>query len=275
MDSTREELMARIAQDKAQARASLHALGAKTDPLALLARGAKALRGGIQQTDSSPGSGRNSSLMGMAAQALGSAGLAAVERFLPGAPTPVEPPSPSVLAGTRVESVARWEDEGGPPAPEPASDEPGWLRDALHAHARARDLHAQINAAQQARTLPRSALKRERAAVDSALAHDIDAILARGLGEEDEARTATVTARAQLVHNALVEMGHAQPARPPQTPWLAGAAALAAGTAAAWWVRPSGTERRLVDVALGALLRAAGDVALDRFQRVASPPKRG
>ena len=73
------------------------------------------------------------------------------------------------MAGTRFEALTRWEDEGGPPAPEPVDPEEDWLSEARGLREKARLMLRQIDDAARRGVAPAAQLAKHRAEVLSAL----------------------------------------------------------------------------------------------------------
>lgn len=150
------------------------------------------------------------------------------------------------MAGTRYEALTRWEDEGGPPAPEPVDPEDAWLSEARSVRAKAKSLLAQIDDAAKRGLAPAADLARHRAEVVSAMAADTRIALGKGLGSLGEAaRNKAVLAREQIYLSriAVAEKGHeAVESRP----LLVGAAVAAAGALVACLFPQTETENRLL-----------------------------
>jgi hypothetical protein len=151
------------------------------------------------------------------------------------------------LAGTRFEALTRWEDEGGPPAPEPVdlSDE-DWLHEAQGRRDRAQDLLARIDAAARRGLAPATELARHRAEVISALASDTARALGKGLESlSGAARDQALQARERvyLARVALAEKGRDTVER---HPLACGAVLAAAGAAVASLFPPTEAEDRLL-----------------------------
>jgi len=103
------------------------------------------------------------------------------------------------LAGTKFEALSRWEDEGGPPAPEPLDPDEDWLHTAQSLHDRAKELLARIDDAARRGLAPAAQLARHRAEVMAALASDTKAALGKGLGSlSDAAREQALLARERI-----------------------------------------------------------------------------
>jgi hypothetical protein len=150
------------------------------------------------------------------------------------------------MAGTKFAALARWEDEGGPPAPEPVDPEEDWLSEARGLRETAQRLLTQIDDAARRGLAPAAQLAKHRAEVLSALAVETRTALGKGLGSlSGAARDQALLARERVYLGkiALTETGRgAVDANP-----LAAAAALAlAGAALACLFPPTVTEDRLM-----------------------------
>ncbi|MCU0826841.1 MAG: hypothetical protein MUE52_05405 [Tabrizicola sp.] len=155
-------------------------------------------------------------------------------------------PEASALAGTRFEALTRWEDEGGPPAPEPVDLEEDWLAEAMGLREKAQRLFTWIDDAARRGLAPLADLAEHRAAVGAALAQDTTRALYKGLGSvAGAARERALQTRERILLNriALAERSGAMvKARPLAT----GLSLAAAGAALAWLCPPTETEDRLL-----------------------------
>lgn len=159
-----------------------------------------------------------------------------------------------VTAGTRFEALTRWEDEGGPPAPEPVDPEEDWLTEARGLRQNARQLLRQIDDAARRGLAPAAQLAKHRAEVMSALAVETRTALGRGLASlTDAARDQALLAREKVYLGRIVlaEKGREQVA---EHPLLTGALVAAAGAALAFLFPQTETEDRLMGEARDRLL---------------------
>lgn len=154
-------------------------------------------------------------------------------------------PEAPALAGTRFEALTRWEDEGGPPAPEPVEPDEDWMVEATGLRARAQALLARIDDAARRGLAPAADLARHRAEVLAALAADMRAAFAKGLESlDDAARTEAIAAR-ERIH--AVRFGVADKSREAVEgrPLMVGAVVAAAGALVACLLPQTRTENRL------------------------------
>lgn len=150
----------------------------------------------------------------------------------------------SSVSGTRFEALTRWEDEGGPPAPEPVDPEEDWLVEARGLREKARKMLRQIDDAARRGLAPAAQLAKHRAEVVSALAVETRTALGRGLEAlSGAAREQALLTRERIYLGRVVEAGRE---RFESHPLLAGAAVAAAGAAVAWLFPPTETEDRLM-----------------------------
>lgn len=150
------------------------------------------------------------------------------------------------MAGTRFEALTRWEDEGGPPAPEPVDPDDDWLSEAQGLRETARSLLAQIDEAARRGLAPAAKLARHRAEVLAALANGTKQALGKGLGSlSGAARDQALQARERIYLSriAMVEKGRETL---DANPLAVGAALALAGAAVACLFPQSDTEDRLM-----------------------------
>lgn len=150
------------------------------------------------------------------------------------------------LSGTRFEALTRWEDEGGPPAPEPVDPEDDWMIEARGLRQNATRMLRQIDDAARRGLAPAAQLAKHRAEVMSALASDTSVTLGKGLESlSDAARQQALLARERLYLGriALAEKGREQVEAHPV---LSGALVAAAGAALAFLFPQTETEDRLM-----------------------------
>lgn len=150
------------------------------------------------------------------------------------------------MAGTRYEALTRWEDEGGPPAPEPVEPEDDWLVEARGVRAKAKSLLAQIDDAARRGLAPAAELARHRAEVLSAMAADTTAALGKGLGSVGgAARDKAIQARERIYLSRIAVAEKGRDLVEGQ-PLLVGAAIAAAGALVACLFPQTETEDRLL-----------------------------
>lgn len=160
----------------------------------------------------------------------------------------------SALSGTRFEALTRWEDEGGPPAPEPVDPEEDWLTEARGLRQNARQMLQQIDDAARRGLAPAAQLAKHRAEVMSALAVETRTALGKGLESlTGAAREQALQARERVYLGkiALAEKGREQVEA---HPLLTGAMVAAAGAALGFLFPQTETEDRLLGEARDRLL---------------------
>ncbi|MBL9061041.1 DUF3618 domain-containing protein [Tabrizicola sp.] len=150
------------------------------------------------------------------------------------------------MAGTKFEALTRWEDEGGPPAPEPVDPNEDWLSEAQGLRAKALELLAQIDDAARRKLAPAAQLAKHRAEVTRALAAETGVALAKGLGSlTGAARDQTLQAR-ERIYLARIAMAERGRERVDANPLAVGAALALAGAAVACLFPQTATEDRLL-----------------------------
>lgn len=150
------------------------------------------------------------------------------------------------MAGTKFEALTRWEDEGGPPAPEPVDPDEGWLAEAQGLRERAQSLLAQIDEAARRGLAPAGKLAKHRAEILAALASETKQALGRGLGSlSGAARDQALQAR-ERVYLSRIAMAEKGREAVDASPLAVGAALALAGAAVACLFRQSETEDRLL-----------------------------
>jgi hypothetical protein len=150
------------------------------------------------------------------------------------------------LAGTKFEALTRWEDEGGPPAPEPVDPEEDWLSEARCLREKAQVMLRQIDDAARRGLAPASQLAKHRAEVLAALGAETSAALGKGLGNlTGSAREQALQARERvyLGRIAVAEKGRQAV---DASPLATGLALAAAGAAVACLFPQTETEDRLL-----------------------------
>ncbi len=150
------------------------------------------------------------------------------------------------LAGTKFEALTRWEDEGGPPAPEPVDPEEDWLSAAQGLNDKARALLAQIDDAARRGLAPAAQLAKHRADVLAALASETTAALGKGLGAlTGAAREQAILAR-ERIYLGRIAMAETGRRSVEASPLMTGLAVAAAGVAVAYLFPQTETEDRLM-----------------------------
>ncbi len=150
------------------------------------------------------------------------------------------------MAGTKFEALTRWEDEGGPPAPEPVDPDEDWLSEAQGLREKARQLLAQIDDAARRKLAPAALLAKHRAEVARALAAETRVALAKGLGSlTGAARDQALQAR-ERIYLARIAMAEKGRERVEANPLAVGAALALAGAAVACLFPQTETEDRLL-----------------------------
>jgi hypothetical protein len=150
------------------------------------------------------------------------------------------------MAGTKFEALTRWEDEGGPPAPDPVDPDEDWLNKAQKLRDTAQGLLRQIDDAARRGLVPAAQLAKHRAEVVSALAAETSAALGKGLGSlTGAAREQALTARERiyLARIAVAEKGRQTV---DASPLMTGAAVAAAGAVLACLFPQTEVEDRLL-----------------------------
>ena len=174
----------------------------------------------------------------------------------------------SVLAGTRFEAEARWEDEGGPVCDLPDADAL-WMEKADRLRLRADGLIGRINAALRDGLASANALTQNRRDVMASLALDIRRVMATGLeGLTGSARDAAMAAR-ERAYVMRIAAGKAGAATVRNNPVVTGVALAAAGAAVAVMLPRSALENRLLGLPRDQLVRDAKCALQDERQRIA------
>lgn len=150
------------------------------------------------------------------------------------------------MAGTKFEALTRWEDEGGPPAPEPVDPDEDWLSEAQSLRARAQILLRQVDDAARRRLAPTAQLAKHRAEILSALAVETREALGKGLGSlGDAAREQAMQAR-ERIYLGRIAMAEKGRAAVDGNPLAVGAMLALAGAAVACLFPQSEAEDRLL-----------------------------
>lgn len=249
-------LEAQIMRDRAQVAASIAALKDHLSADALLLRGTIAARTRI--------AGAARVVGGTIRDNPVAAGLAAagIAWLILGRKKPVAPEPP--LAGTKFESLTRWEDEGGPPSPEsepdpdPADD---WLEAARSLRDRTVAALKRLEQAPKRALTPAAEALRARSAVMQAYSADLARTLRQGLGGLSGAAQDRIVA----ARNAVMQAG-VQAAESTQTlangavkqhPLLSGLITALFGATLAAWLPISAREKALLAPATDSLIAEA------------------
>lgn len=150
------------------------------------------------------------------------------------------------MAGTRFEALTRWEDEGGPPAPEPVDPEEDWLIEARGLRLKAQTLLRQIDDAARRGLAPAADLARHRAEVVAAFAAETREALGKGLGSMTEAARSTAIQARERVYLSRIAVAEKGREAVEAQPLLTGAVVAAAGALVAYLFPPTETEDRLL-----------------------------
>jgi hypothetical protein len=150
------------------------------------------------------------------------------------------------LAGTKFEALTRWEDEGGPPAPEPVDPEEGWLREAQGLRKTALGLLHQIDDAARRGLAPAAQLAKHRTEVLAALAADTRAALGKGLGSLSGAAREQALAARERIYLGRIAIAEKGRRTVEARPLMTGAVVAAAGAVLACLFPQTDTEDRLL-----------------------------
>ncbi len=235
---TPRQIEARLEHDRKVLTSALNALGARFAPDALWSNGLSLVKENSVSYTHVLDRAIRANPFAVALTAVGLAWLILGRR---------SPPSTDglPLPGTHTESVARWEDEGGPVA-ESLDDTPspddGWIAEADRLRACAAELTARIDAASRKTTIPLAQLNVHRADVIAALTQDVRRIMARGLDHlSDDARRLALDGR-ERIYTAHVQRpaGAVKPIQ--NRPLSTGAVFMAAGATLATLLPQSPAE---------------------------------
>lgn len=150
------------------------------------------------------------------------------------------------MAGTKFEALTRWEDEGGPPAPEPVDPDDDWLSEAQGLRETARSMLAQIDEAARRGLAPAAKLAKHRAEVLAALAAETKVALGKGLGSlSGAARDQAMQAR-ERIYLSRIAMAEKGRKTVDANPLAVGAALALAGAAVACLFPQTEAEDRLL-----------------------------
>ncbi len=242
-DFARQEIERSLEQDRMALAQSLVSLRERLSPASLVAEGKDAL-----VAQASPLLTRLDGAVRAQPLVAAVAGVAVAALVLGRQKTPEIEAAAAVpaMAGTRFEALARWEDEGGPPAPEPVDPEEAWLTEARGLRDRAHGLLAQIDDAARRGLAPAAQLAKHRAEVLAALAAETRAALGKGLGSlTGAARDQALLARERIYLGRIAMAGKARESLD-ENPLAVGAALALAGAAVAWMFPPTESEDRLM-----------------------------
>lgn len=182
-------------------------------------------------------------------------------------------PEPA-LAGTKVEALSRWEDEGGPPAQPLAALDNDWIVEADQLRDRAAAALARIDAAARRHLRPAAEIARERAEVLAHLGAATRQVMLRRLGSfSSDAQQRILAAREQAyaARMAAVRQGTKLIE---ERPMVAGAIGMAIGAAVASALPRTATEDRLFGQDRDRLMQSASDVLARERTRAADAAAR-
>jgi hypothetical protein len=143
---------------------------------------------------------------------------------------------------TLQHAIGRWEDEGGPLAPE----DDIWVREADSLHRRATTALADLDRAARAQLRPAADLARERAAVVADMAANTRQAMTRGLETLSTAAREQIIAARERAYQARIAVSRAGTALVDDHPFVVGAIALAAGAALAKSIPVTEAEHRIL-----------------------------
>lgn len=150
------------------------------------------------------------------------------------------------MAGTKFEALTRWEDEGGPPAPEPVDPDETWLSEARNVRDTARNLLKQIDDAARRGLAPAAQLAKHRADVLLAVKAETTRALGKGLGSlTGAARDQALQAR-ERIYLGRIAMAEKGRETVDANPLMVGAALAVAGAAVAMLFPRTETEDKLM-----------------------------
>jgi hypothetical protein len=246
-----ERLEAQIARDHAQIAASVAALKDHLAPDALLRRGAVLARRQIAGAARSVGDTVRDNPLAAGLVLAGVAWLILGRKPVPAAP---EPP----LAGSKFESLARWEDEGGPPSPESEPDpdpEDDWLDEARALRARSTEALKKLEAA--SRSAPAAQTVADRAALMAAYSADLAQALRRGLGGFSAAAQDRIVAARDAAFHATETTRSLAGGAVKEHPLLSGLISMLAGAGLGAWLRIGAREKEVLGPVADSLIDTA------------------
>lgn len=177
------------------------------------------------------------------------------------------------LAGTKFEALSRWEDEGGPPAPDHSADT-AWIAETNELRHRALRALSRIEAAARDHLRPASELAQDRARVLADLAGTTRTAMRRGLeGLTQDARNRVVVLREEAYAARLA--AERQGTRLMEAhPVLTGAIGAAIGAAVASALPHTQTEDRLFGQERDRLMSRAAEALSQERARAAGTVSR-
>lgn len=250
--SDTDRLEAQIQRDRARVAASVAALKNFLSTDALLLRGTIAARTQIAGAARAVGGTMRANPV-----AAGLA-LAGVAWLILGRKKPGEPEPP--LAGSKFESLTRWEDEGGPPSPEaepdptPADD---WLDEARSLRARTAEALKRLEQAPKQALSPAVGTLRDRSAVMQAYSADLAKTLRRGLGDLSVAAQDRIVAARNAALHASETTQNLASGVVKDHPLLSGLITALFGAAIAGWLPISAREKALLAPSADSLINEA------------------
>jgi ElaB/YqjD/DUF883 family membrane-anchored ribosome-binding protein len=186
--------------------------------------------------------------------------------------TPAAAPA-AALAGTKFEALSRWEDEGGPPAPDHVADS-AWIAETDALRHRALGALARIEAAARDRLRPATEVALDRARILADLAGTTRAAMLRGLDSlTQEARNRVLVLREEAYAARLA--AERQGTRLIEAhPVLTGAIGMAIGAAVASALPTTQTEDRLFGQERDRLMSKAAEALRQERARAAGTVSR-
>jgi Protein of unknown function (DUF3618) len=177
-------------------------------------------------------------------------------------------PEPA-LAGTKVEALSRWEDEGGPPAEPLTALDDDWIVEADQLRDRAAAALARIDAAARRKLRPAAEIARDRAEVLARLASSTRAAMLRRLETfSSDAQERILAAREQAYAARMVAVRQGTKLIE-ERPMVAGAIGMAIGAAVASALPRTVIEDRLFGQERDRLMRLASDALRHERSRAA------
>ncbi len=242
-DQDIREIERSLERDRAALAQSIAALRDRMQPSSLVAEGKAALKSQtgplLSQLDHAV---RAKPVMA----AVAGVALAAVVLGRRAAADTTDAGAAPALAGTKYEAITRWEDEGGPPAPEPVDPEESWLTEARGLRDKAQAMLARIDHAARRGLAPAADLARHRAEVVAAMAAETRTALGKGLGSLGAAaRDQAILAR-ERIYLAKIAVAEKGREKVEAQPLIVGALVAAAGAVVACLFPQTETENRLL-----------------------------
>jgi ElaB/YqjD/DUF883 family membrane-anchored ribosome-binding protein len=251
--------------DRAELAESLDTLRDRAAPAALLRDGGRAAIAGAMPLAQSLARHVARNPLPWALIGAGAAWLAFSSRG-----APAKAPEKSALAGTKFEAVSRWEDEGGPVAPEPPDPDESWMAEAEGLRTRAAEMIGRINAAARDRLAPAADLARSKAEVLAALTADVRAAMGRGLeGLTGQAREKALAAR-EAAYSARIAVAEKGAEQMRDHPFLSAGLLAGVGAALGALIPRSGTEQKLTGALRDGVMSAVQALAADEIDRASA-----